>query len=68
MEHVRMVAQSPFDYAERRVHKGQEFDCDPKHAKLLKIVGKASYVEEAKKDKPEPKKKRTYRRRDMRAE
>jgi hypothetical protein len=75
MEHasVRMVAQSPFDYAERRLAAGQEFDCDPRHAKLLKIVGKVRDPDRAVPGSalgvaPAKNQKRAYRRRDMGAE
>jgi hypothetical protein len=80
MEHetVRMVAQSPFDYGKRALVAGDEFDCNPKHAKLLRIVGKAEFIEKETKSIPDlskappehlsGKEKRAYRRRDMRAE
>jgi hypothetical protein len=69
-----MVALSGFDYDGQRLANGNEFLCYANHAKLLKIVGKARDADEEKQPAKEevkvdaPKKKRAYRRRDMRAE
>lgn len=70
---VRMVAVKSFDYDQERRRPGDEFDCHPEHARLLKIVGNVRDPDPIVEPEPpepaavEPPTKRRYQRRDMRA-
>ena len=36
-----MIATRAFEYRQRRLNPGDEFDCDDEHVKLLELVGHA---------------------------
>lgn len=58
----KMIAQSRFPYRQKMIEAGEEFLPETERdANALRMAGKA-------KDKDDDDKKRTYRRRDMRAE
>lgn len=60
MARVKMIASREFPYASRALKAGDVFEADNEHdASVLVLVG------HARREEPE---KRTYRRRDMRAE
>lgn len=37
---MKMIAVTPFDYRQRRIEAGEEFDCEPNHALQLEVAGK----------------------------
>lgn len=59
LEKVRMIALRKTYYAGRDIKAGESFEVSPEHVHLLTSVKSAKLVEESK---------RTYKRRDMRAE
>lgn len=70
----KLAAKSAFRYAGRKLHAGDRFDADDKHATALVMIGKAEpaetppFVPVAVVEEPVKPQKRTYKRRDMRAE
>lgn len=69
---MRLVAVQEFPYGGRNLKPGDPFEASDEDARILKGVGKARGEGEEKSqektDVTEPRKKRTYKRRDLRAE
>jgi hypothetical protein len=47
MQMVRMVVTAEHQYAGRRLHAGQEYDCEPQHVALMQQHGWARRKDEA---------------------
>lgn len=72
-----LIALRPLTYGTRRMRPGESFSAQDSHARLLVAIGRARSVErqpapdaepEVTVVEPKPKRRRTYKRRDMRAE
>lgn len=66
---MNLIASRPFPYRGSRLSAGQEFTANRRDSRLLVAIGYATARVEPEPDpEPEPVQRRTYRRRDMRAE
>lgn len=66
---MNLIASRPFPYRGSRLSAGQEFTANRRDSRVLVAIGYATARVEPEPDpEPEPVQRRTYRRRDMRAE
>ena len=68
---MNLIASRPFPYRGSRLNAGQEFTASRRDSRLLVAIGYATARVEPEPEpdpEPEPVQRRTYRRRDMRAE
>lgn len=68
---MNLIASRPFPYRGSRLNAGQEFTASRRDSRLLVAIGYATArvgPEPEPDPEPEPVQRRTYRRRDMRAE
>jgi hypothetical protein len=68
---MNLIASRPFPYRGSRLSAGQEFTANRRDSRLLVAIGYATARVEPEPEpdpEPEPVQRRTYRRRDMRAE
>ena len=66
---MNLIASRPFPYRGSRLNAGQEFAANRRDSRVLVAIGYATARVEPEPDpEPEPVQRRTYRRRDMRAE
>lgn len=66
---MNLIASRPFPFRGSRLSAGQEFTANRRDSRVLVAIGYATARVEPEPDlEPEPVQRRTYRRRDMRAE
>lgn len=68
---MNLIASRPFPYRGSRLNAGQEFTANRRDSRVLVAIGYATARVEPEPEpdpEPEPVQRRTYRRRDMRAE